>query len=119
MGGDQVIIGGGQDTFSQFIPDKNPGKAKFWYTDVPTDALKYDSRMVVELSVNQGNPADDRQIIQPDPASNDNSFVTLNYTSQTYPDFKGLGSGTLYYITGIKEIIEVGSFKKIDTSKYN
>ena len=119
LGGDQVIIGGGQDTFSQFIPDKNPEKVKFWYTDVPTGKgasgaiVDSEGHMVVELSVNKGDPAFNPQF-QPEPALNDNSFVTLNYTSQTYPDFKGLGSGTLYYITGIKEIIAVGSFKKID-----
>jgi hypothetical protein len=110
INGNVISIDGGEPTFSQFIPDNLAGQIKFWYTDIPTNAAKdKDGHMMVQLAVCHYDPynePDSLKLI----AGRDNPVVTLNYTSSSYPNYRGLGSGKLYYITGIKELIYVGNF---------
>lgn len=99
-------IEGGPNTFSQFIPDNVSG-IKFWYTNVPSDAnVDSDGYMMVQLT----NCTYIDQLTQTfSPISGkENPVVTLNYTSVSIENYQNLGKGTLYYITGIKDIIAAG-----------
>ena len=109
IGGNTVAISG--DTFSQFIPSNVTG-IKFWYTDVPSNAsVDSDGHMMVQLAACRNDGTDVDAFPFDLITGRDNPVVTLNYSSKNYTNFKGLGAGTLYYITGIKNIIYTGNFK--------
>lgn len=108
IGGNIVAIEGGQTTFSQFIPEAQSSTVKFWYTDIPANAALVDGHMVVQLAVARFFPKITQSLNLE--TGKDNPAVTLNYTSVDQENYKGLGKGKLYYITGIKDLVYVGNF---------
>lgn len=112
-----IIISSDQSTLSQFIPDEYASDIKFWYTLDYPDAAKYKGSLIVRAQQCSGDPDDDPSGGYEIDNNHQNSFlVTLNYGSERVTNYNGLtgsqGTGTLWYITGIKDYIYNGDFSK-------
>ena len=107
--GPNFFISGGTGTLEQFIPDTAAeAGVSFWYS-IKYDNGVYDNDDLL-IRLQQCEDTSRFKYFHPIKKSND-PIVTLNHESQYFSDFNGQGSGTLYYVSGIKNIYYGGDIK--------